>query len=139
MSVLLKRVLPAIFSWLIFLNVLFTIPYPESITQAKPVELTLFFFTFYFAASFLLNVFLKNIFISLSIAFGIITFLLLKALDSLNFVTGIIDITVMFLLVSYFKKMSNKNSLNIKHGIPKIKLPNKKNESKLNSSRRRRR
>ncbi|MBI3103609.1 hypothetical protein HYZ05_01585 [Candidatus Daviesbacteria bacterium] len=102
-------ILPALIFWGIFVYVVFQIPYPENITQANPTQLVGFFIPLYLAITFTLKAFLKNIFISGSISLGLLLLLILKALDSLNLVTGVLVIISVVLLVSYFGKMKKKS------------------------------
>lgn len=96
----------SLIAWGIFIYVLFFVDYPSSLTQASPVQLLLFFIPLYFAIAFTFNLLIRNIIICLVISLGIILLLILKALDSLNFVSGGLAIISVILLVSYFKKGS---------------------------------
>ncbi|OGE43862.1 hypothetical protein A3B45_02420 [Candidatus Daviesbacteria bacterium RIFCSPLOWO2_01_FULL_39_12] len=116
---LFKRILPALIWWGIFIYVILQIPYPESITQANIIQLLTFFFPLFLAATLTLNIFLKNIFISTSLSLGLIMTLFLKALDSLNLVTGILLIISVGLLISYFRKIRKKSLTNYSK-IPKL-------------------
>ena len=115
----LKDFIPALFFWAIFIFVILLIPYPDSITQANFQQLFFFFTTLFCAIIFTLNIFLKNVFLSASIALGLNFVLILKALDSLNLVTGILTIISVGLLVSYFKKIKRR-SLTKWGKIPKL-------------------
>ena len=101
MSLALKIILSLI-SWGLFLYVLFFMEYPKSLTQASPFQLLVFFTPLYFAISFSLYLIIKNLVVCLVISLGIILLLILKALDSLNFVSGGLAIISVLLLVSYF-------------------------------------
>lgn len=119
----LPKVIPVLIFWAIFVYVVLQIPYPENITQADLYQLVLFFIPLYLAFSFTLNIFLKNIFISATIAIGAIFLLVLKALDSLNLVTGILTIVSVVLLISYFRKIKRR-SPSINSGLKNLtKLP----------------
>lgn len=120
---LIEKILP-IFFWGVFVFIVFKIPYPESLTQANFVHIGIFFISIFLALSFTFNFFLKNIAISSSIALGLILLLTLKALDTLNLVTGVLILISVGLLISYFKKAKRKNLTK----LPKI--------SKLTSLRR---
>lgn len=100
------KILPALVFWGIFIYVLFFVDYPKSLTQANALQILLFFIPLYFAITFTLNLVIKNLIICLVVSLGIILFLILKALDSLNFVSGGLAIISVILLVSYFKKGS---------------------------------
>lgn len=104
-----QKIIPALIFWAIFGYVILQIPYPDTITQANPTQLMAFFIPLFLAISLTLNLILKNIFISGSISLGIIFLLILKALDSLNFVTAILVILSAGLLISYFRKIKRKN------------------------------
>lgn len=108
-----------LFFWGFFIFVILQIPYPESITQAKSQQLLFFFIPLFLAITFTLNIFLKNIFISTSLSLGLIFLLILKSLDSLNLVTGILTVVAVGLLISYFKKIKKK-SLTKWGKIPKL-------------------
>lgn len=116
---LILKILPALFFGGVFLLAVFQIPYPETLTQANSLQILGFFIPLFLLISFVINIIIKNLFLSSSISLGIIFFLLLKALDSLNLVTGgIIGVAVM-LLVSYFRK-TKKKSLTKLPKIPKL-------------------
>src|SRR3989304_9199389 len=103
-KIILKVILLLIF-WGIFVFVVLQVPYPESLTQANLIQLIPFFVPLYLALTFTLNIFLKNIFSSTSFSLGLILLLILKALDSLNIVTGILTAVATYLLFSYFRKI----------------------------------
>ncbi|MBI2017576.1 hypothetical protein HYS92_00850 [Candidatus Daviesbacteria bacterium] len=114
------KVLPALISWAIFIFAVLYIPYPETLTQATIFQILGFFIPLFLAITLTLNIFLKNIFISFSISLGITMLLLLKALGSLNLVTGILTIISVGLLISYFRKIK-KHKLTLESKIPKLK------------------
>lgn len=109
MTRVLLKIIPSLFFWGIFVYVVFQIPYPETLTQANLYQIAPFFVTLFFAFAFSLNIFLKNISLSLIFSLGLIFLLILKALDSLNIVTGILTIAAIYLLVSSFKKVGVRN------------------------------
>ncbi len=136
MVLFILRFLPVIFFWTIFIFIVLQVPYPESLTQATIIQLLSFFIPLFLALVFTLNLFIKKIIISLTLSFGIISFLILKALDSLNFVTGMLTIISAVLLISYFRKV--KFSDLTKDGrIPKLKLSNQIKKVKLTHMRKR--
>lgn len=118
MSLLLK-VIPASFFWGVFAFVLLQVPYPSSITQATLFQLLAFFISIFLAIVFTFNIFLSFFLLSLTLASGIIFLLILKALDSLNLVTGILILAIVWLLFSYFKK-NNSSSLTSNGKIHKL-------------------
>lgn len=101
--------LVALFFWGVFIFVILQIPYPDTLSQANLSQLLAFFAPLCLALTFTFNIFLKNIFVSSSISIGLIFLLVLKALNSLNLVTGILTITAVALLVSYFRKAKKTN------------------------------
>lgn len=111
--------MPIIFSWIIFILVIFQVPYPDSITQARLTQLLPFFISLFLAFGFTFNIFFQNIFISLSISLGIIILLLLKALGSLNLATGALTLASTGLLISYFRKIKKRNLTKLPK-IPKL-------------------
>lgn len=115
----LYRFVPILTFWAIFIYVVLQVPYPESLTQVNLIQLSVFFISLFLAITLILNLFLKNIFISGSISLGIIFLLILKALDSLNLVTAILVIVSTGLLISYFRKIKKKSLTNWKK-IPKL-------------------
>ena len=114
----LLKIIPIIF-WGIFIYVVLQIPYPDNIASANASQLVYFFIPLYFALLLTSNIFLKNVLVSGSISLGLIFLLILKALDSLNFVTAILILISIYLLVSYFKK-NRKVGLTLSSKIPKI-------------------
>ena len=123
----LQSIIPALIFWTIFAYVVLQIPYPESLTQANILQLLSFFIPLFLAITLSFNLILKNIFISISISSGLIFFLFLKALDSLNLVTAILVIISVALLVSYFRKIKRRN-LTKWPKIPKLTHLRRKNE-----------
>ncbi|MDO8577003.1 MAG: hypothetical protein Q7R82_01540 [Candidatus Daviesbacteria bacterium] len=113
------KILPALVFWGSFAFVVLQIPYPESITQANFIQIFPFFISLYLALAFTLNIFLKNILFSCSISLGLIFLLILKALDSLNIVTGILITIATYLLASYFRK--TRRNLTKHPKIPKLR------------------
>lgn len=101
---IITRITPALFFWGIFGYIILQVPYPQSITQASLFQLSTFFTTLFLAISFTLNIFLKNVLMSWSVSLGITLLLILKALDSLNLITGSLIIISVGLLISYFRK-----------------------------------
>ncbi len=84
------------------------VPYPDSLTQANFNQVIPFFVSLYLALVFTLNILFRNILLSASICLSLIFLLILKALDSLNIVTGILIIVATGLLASYFRKVKRK-------------------------------
>lgn len=121
---LFKLIIAVIF-WGIFAFVVLQVPYPESLTQANATQLVSFFIPLSLALSLTINLFLKNIFISSSISLGLIFLLVLKALNSLNLVTGILTVVAIYLLISYFRKVK-RSSLTKLPKIPKLTQLRKK-------------
>ena len=113
------KIIPALILWGSFIFIVLQIPYPESITQANFIQIFPFFISLYLALVFTLNIFLKNILFSSSICLGLIFLLILKALDSLNIVTGILITIATYLLASYFRKIK-KRGLTKHPKIPKL-------------------
>ena len=113
------KFLPALIFWGIFIYVVLQIPYPESLTQANYTQLLYFFIPLFLATILTLNLILKNILISTSISLGFIFLLFLKALGSLNLITGILTLIPFGLLISYFKK-TKRHSLTNYSKIPKL-------------------
>lgn len=109
MSKIIKRIFPAIFFWGTVIFVVLKVPYPESLVEANLIHLALLFVSLYLALVFTFNTFLKNIFSSSSITLGLVLLLLLKALDSLNIITGALVIIAVGLFLSYFRKIKRKN------------------------------
>lgn len=119
MRFLFPKIIPALLLWAIFIYVILLIPYPDSITQANFQQLFFFFIPLFFAIIFTLNIFLKNVFLSASISLGLNFVLIVKALDSLNLVTGVLIIISVGLLVSYFKKRKRRSLIPIESGLTK--------------------
>lgn len=114
---LLYKLLPVLIFWGIFAYVILQIPYPNSLTQATPLQLLAFFISLFLAIIFTLNIFLSFFPLSLSLTIALIFLLILKALDSLNLVTGVLILIVVWLLFSYFKKGGSKSLNPIKSGL----------------------
>lgn len=119
MHKLIKRIIPSLLFWIVFIFIIFNTPYPDSLTQANLNQVIPFFASLFLVLLLTFNIFLKNIFISFSISLGVILFLILQALDSLNLVTGILIIISAGLLISYFKKTKSKHLVKLPK-IPKL-------------------
>lgn len=119
MPKIILKAIPALIFWGSFTYVVLKIPYPESLTQANFTQIFPFFISLYLALIFTFNIILKNILFSASICLGIILLLLLKALDSLNIVTGILIAVATYFLAGYFKKTKNKD-LTKRTKMPKL-------------------
>lgn len=100
------RFSPVLFSWLIFILVIFNVQYPQSITQAAFSQLFALFVPLYLSITLTLHLVIKNWVISLLVSLGLLILLILKTLDSLNLVTGALTILAIGFLISYFKKAS---------------------------------
>lgn len=122
------KILPLLFFWGIFIFVIFRMPYPQTLIQANTVQLISFFVPLFLGITFTINLFLKNIYSSASLSFGLICLLTLKALDILNLVTALLTIAAVSLLVSYFWKMK-RSSLTKLPKIPKLTHLGKQNVS----------
>ncbi len=117
---MLFKITSAIFFWGTFIIVIFKVPYPESLSQANIIQLLSLFIPLFLAVTLTFNIFIKNIFVSGSISLGLIFLLILKALDSLNLVTGILIMIIMYSLISYFRKRNERRNWGIR-GIGKIR------------------
>lgn len=106
---LLKPVIVSILFNLLFIIIVFKVPYPASLAQANFYQIISFFASLFFALVFTLSIFLKNILSSVSISLGIILLFALKALNSLNIVTAILTVVAVGLLISYFRKTKTNN------------------------------
>ncbi len=106
----------ALFFWGVFVYIVLQIPYPETIVQANITQLVYFFVSLFFSITLSVNILLRNIFISSAISLGVIFSLILKALDSLNLVTGGLLVISISLLISYFRRIRTKDLTN----LPKI-------------------
>ncbi len=109
MPKIILKIIPALFFWGIFIFIIFQIPYPDSLTQANFTQIIPFLIFLYLALVFTINIVLKNILLSAIISFGLIFLLIIKALDSLNIVTGILIAIATYLLASSFKKTKRKD------------------------------
>lgn len=105
----LLKTLPVIFFGGLFIFVILQVPYPDSLVQANLVQISLFFIPFFLALISILNIFLRKLILSIFISFGLILLLTLKALESLNIITGLLVIIAIGLLISYFKKVNKRN------------------------------
>lgn len=132
MAKIFSKVILTLFFWGIFIYVVFTVSYPDSLTQANIQQILFFFVPLFLAFIFTINIFTKNFPISGSISLGLIFLLILKALDSLNIVTGILILAAVGFLVSYFVKIKKRNLTKLPK-IPKLTRLQKKlnKETKL--------
>ena len=121
------KILPALVLWGIFAYVIFNVPYPTSLTQANTWQTLFFFASLFLALTFTVNIFLKFLPFSATIAFGLILLLILKAIDTLNLATASLTLLAVYLFLSYFKKAQK---------TPSFRLKNLNNQGKLKSLRR---
>lgn len=105
---LLPKLLLALFLWGVFTYVIFYMDYPKSLTSATLLQLLFFFIPLSLALITTTNLFINFLLSSASISLGIILLLILKGLDSLNFVTTALTIISVYLLFSYFQKVKSK-------------------------------
>ena len=123
MTRLILKIIPALILWGIWIYVILNVPYPESLTKADPFQLFSFFIPLFLALIFSINLILKNILRSIFISFGIIIFLILKALDSLNLVSAVVTTIAVWLLISYFNPIRSTQAganLTSRSFIPKL-------------------
>lgn len=113
-----RKYIPSFISWGIVILVILKVPYPESLAQANFGQLSLFFIPLFLALTFTFNILFKNILISLFFSLCLMLLLILKALDSLNLITGALISISGGLLFSYFKK--SKRNLTKSSKIPKL-------------------
>lgn len=84
------KITPALIFWIIWILVIFYVPYPESLTQASIWQVLAFFAPLFLALTFTL---------SAPIGLGVVFLALLKALDALNFVSAALTIIAVALLL----------------------------------------
>lgn len=126
MAKLVLKILVIIISGVLFFYTIFQVPYPSSLTSANPYQLIFFFIPLFLGLTSLF--FLKfNLLGSGSLALGIIILLVLKAFDSLNLATILLDLVATFLLFSYFK---NLKAFSLKKSKART-LPKKPKQGKL--------
>ena len=109
MSKLILKFIPAVIFWGIFAVVVLQVPYPDSLTQANALQIIPFFASLFLTLAFTINIFLKHFLSSSSISLGLIFLLILKALDTLNIVTGALTLIAIYLLFSYFRKIKKRS------------------------------
>lgn len=113
------KLIPSVIFWGMFGYVLMQIPYPQSFSQASPIQLLYFFASLFLSITFTLNIFLNFILLSSSVTVGIILLLILRAMELLNIVTTIMVLIAVGLLFSYFRKIK-KRKLTLSSKIPKL-------------------
>jgi len=113
------RIFLALIFWGIFGYVVLQVPYPDSLTQANLIQIIPFFVSLFLALTATLNILFENILASFSVSLGLTFLLILKALDSLSWVTGGLILVSVVLLFSYFRK-GEKKSLTKQSKIPKL-------------------
>jgi len=115
---IIKKFFPIIFVWAVFIFITFRLDYPTSIGKASITTLTIFLTPLFLALLLTINLYLKSLFASSVISLGIILLLILKALESLNWLTFIITILAVIFLMGSFKKPSGLTS---KSNTPRLK------------------
>ncbi len=129
---ILKIFLTLIF-WSVWIYVIFTVPYPDSITQADSSQLLSFFIPLFLALTATVNLLLKNLPSSIILSLGLILLLILKALQSINTISVILTLAAITLLISYFKGFENltpiKSGLTSSLNMPKLTRWRKRHSS----------
>lgn len=137
MAKFILKIISVVLLWGIFIFTVVQTPYPDTLTQAKTSQLIFFFAPLLLALFLTINLFLKNFPSSCSLSLGLISLLILKALDSLNLVTASLIVITVGLLVSYFRKIKRKSpstgsglkNLTNRSKIPKLTHMRKHNTS----------
>jgi len=109
------RIFLALIFWGIFGYVVLQVPYPDSLTQANLIQIIPFFVSLFLALTATLNILFENILASFSVSLGLTFLLILKALDSLSWVTGGLILVSVVLL-----RKGEKKSLTKQSKIPKL-------------------
>lgn len=125
MQRLIRKLVPVILFWGIFIFVVLQVPYPKSLIQIQIIQLMSFFIPLILALIFTINLFVRNFYLSCSLSLGLVSLLILKALDTLNLVTSALIIVTVGLLISYFRKIK-RGSLTKLPKIPKLTRLRKK-------------
>lgn len=110
MPKLLFKVFPVLIFGAIFAYALFNVEYPESFATATIFQLAFFLIPLYLLLTFTLNIFFNFLPLAGILSLSLTTFLILKALDSLNWVTGGLTVISFGLLISYFGQIKWKSS-----------------------------
>ncbi len=134
---MLKKVIASSIAWILFILVILNVPYPETISDLGILQFLAFIFPLILALTLTTNLFLKNIYICASLALGFIAILFLKALGSLNIVTGALTIASIGLLISYFYKLKKRRpgvTSGFKNLTNHSKIPKLTNIRRHNSS-----
>ncbi len=97
------KIFLALIFWSLFIYVIFTVPYPESLPQASSFQLLSFFIPLFLALALTANLLINNIPSSLIFSLGIILLLFLKSLKAINSIAIILIIIAILLVISYFK------------------------------------
>lgn len=108
----------SLLSWILFIYVILFVDYPPSLTLATPLQIFLFFSTFFIASTLTFILVMKSLLISSVLSLGVVILLILKGLDSLNLVSGGLTIIALYLLISYFRK--SKLGLTSSDHLPKL-------------------
>lgn len=119
MSKILIKVIPALICWGMFVYVVLNVSYPGSLVSANWQQIFFFFIPLFLAVIFTVNIFAKNFLVSTSFSLGLIFLFILKALDSLNIVTGILTLLAIGFLISYFAKIKKRDLTKLPK-IPKL-------------------
>lgn len=129
----LTKSLVALFFLVVFIYVLMNVPYPHNLTSANIFQISSFFIPLFLMASFIISIFFVISF-SFIIALGIIFLLLLQALDSLNPVSAVLILIVVWLFISYLKKNQKKKTKSMTGSNPMLtNLTSRINIPKLRS------
>lgn len=120
----LPKIFLAVIFWILFILVIFTVPYPETVSDIGILQFLSFSLPLILATTSTIYIFLKNIYVCFSIALGIALLLFLKALAILNIVTMGLILVSITLLISYFIKQKKNRLTPIQSGLTKLpKIP----------------
>lgn len=101
---LLTKIGPGLVSGLILLIVIIQVPPPESLSQASPFQLVIFFLPFIALLTFLANLLFSYLPRSLVFSLGLSALLILQSLGLLNLPILVIIFLAAFLLLRVIKK-----------------------------------
>jgi len=99
-----KRIFPALLSLIVFVLIIYYTPYPRTWYSASVSQILLFFIPLLVFLTFFLNIFINFYEKSFSLSLGLLILIVLRSIDELNIITGVLTLLAAFLLSTTFKK-----------------------------------
>ena len=113
-----KKFLPKLFLplflWGVFIYIVNTFEPPQIFTQISLFQILLFFIPLFLALTFTINMLVRFLIFSFTIALALCLIILLKGIGGLNPISGLLTLFAFGLLLSYLKQFKRKFQIRTK-------------------------